>query len=1330
METFDEREARAKQKAADQEKEFSLRKDRAVEEATIREDLEANDGRGFSTTREISRAVDRGFYGAAEEIFDGVASLDEWAMSHMGSLDLNPFDGDGIWWQSPEDAIEQKDKSFLRFMEDDARRQKEAITAPETAGGAVLEIGTRFIAGWIATAPVKGVQVAGKAGLWGIAAVRGAITDFGVFDGHEERASDFLIEFDSPILNNVVTQYLAVGENEDVSELEGRMKSVLEGGGLGMMVEGLMQSFRLLRGAKIWKASKTKAEKAEAIQDAIDTKLDKAGEGVDESARAVDVEETIAGKFNNDEAVKTSTQSASGDFHVIENADGALRVTAKDDTVRGGLDLADRGDFLQVTSNALPKSGRGKGNGTKMLIEALDYAFSVGKKFASDSQLSVAATRTWQALKRRGYKVIKEEHIIDAEGNWVSKNGRPLYRVDEPLEAVGATARVDEEITRLGRNSSPEEVADEIARAMDEGRLPRIDFESLAEDPKALFKFQQALEIAIKTARRVPQEETIAAAQRLHAVHGDSLAPDLLGDVLSDAGLAARIVASDTIDIASRKRLIALAERYTKTEAKEDGAAFMQQLNNHKAVDATARGNRAETARATRAMAVTKAQRVATDFDLEELIHQLGQETDLRVIAKQLLDSQNDPKAISELMQRSWKKKAWDVLMETFYGNILGSTSTQLANIYGNTFKLAEHIIQRTIAVSVGTVRGGVMKFAGKEFSRQQVDEFMGLWVGLWKGVEDAFRLNIKAILGNADEAGFSLRKASKDDRIQFWSDQKEQGTVWRALFTAEPQTDIITKLEGMPGRQRAVEWHLPANLKDRSMVEQMAHRGLAAIVNPVGGLVRLPGKALVVFDELFKTLSRDMQRTTLAYGDASALARVDSSRTVHEIAAELLKDSSRYSEEALEFARRQTFQQKLGSKGQAVEGFVRQMPVARVVVPFVRTPTNLVKDAYNQVAIWRILSKDVRGKLLKGGKEADMAIARLTMSAGILGFIYKKWSAGEIRGGASRPNSARMDDVKNYSLKFNDKWYTFNRLDPLGMPIGFAADIFEMLDQVADEPEQSLKLEAALAGVFVALSQNLISKTWLRGVSDLVAALGDAEKGRPKSFADYTGSILGSMVPLAGSNFERRRAAGEDEFSRYVFTWADSFRMRIPSAESVGAKVFPILPGTGVEPGEYRQSLGVRRDPLGRPIKEAASLTSVIQVSEETPNYLDQVLSRLDFTITTPSRNISGIDLDTNQYSKLLFLRGQIVRRSGMTLEERLERELHTVTWDLRTIVGQQERVNDIMRDYTRKAREQLLREDPELARQVKEADDEKKLASRLVFDKQKTSSDPFALK
>ncbi len=141
---------------------------------------------------------------------------------------------------------------------------------PEGAAENLTEGAARFVTGFIG--PSKFLKASGlggtivKRGLRGITA--GAVADLTVFDPNEGRLSDMLVEFDSPVLNNAVTQYLAT--DQDDTEMEGRLKNVLE----GMLIGGPLE---ILFGIKAFKRAKatgdfSKKEKiyketGEAIQD-------------------------------------------------------------------------------------------------------------------------------------------------------------------------------------------------------------------------------------------------------------------------------------------------------------------------------------------------------------------------------------------------------------------------------------------------------------------------------------------------------------------------------------------------------------------------------------------------------------------------------------------------------------------------------------------------------------------------------------------------------------------------------------------------------------------------------------------------------------------------------------------------------------------------------------------------------------------------------------------------------------------------------------------------------------------------------------------------------
>jgi len=127
---------------------------------------------------------------------------------------------------------------------------------PEGIGENLTEGAARFVTGFIGPSKIlKGIGLGGnivKTGLRGMTA--GAVTDLTVFDPNEGRLSDMLVEFDSPVLNNAVTQYLAT--DEDDTEMEGRLKNVLE----GMLIGGPLE---ILFGIKAFKKAKKTKDIAE-----------------------------------------------------------------------------------------------------------------------------------------------------------------------------------------------------------------------------------------------------------------------------------------------------------------------------------------------------------------------------------------------------------------------------------------------------------------------------------------------------------------------------------------------------------------------------------------------------------------------------------------------------------------------------------------------------------------------------------------------------------------------------------------------------------------------------------------------------------------------------------------------------------------------------------------------------------------------------------------------------------------------------------------------------------------------------------------------------------
>ena len=185
---------------------------------------------------------------------------------------------------------------------------------PTGSAEQLTEGATRFITGFVGPSKIlKGVGLAGgftKTALRGISA--GAVTDLTVFDPNEGRLSDMLVEFDSPVLNNAVTQYLST--DEDDTEMEGRIKNVLE----GMIIGGPLE---ILFGIKAFKkAKKTQdiAEKEKIYKDAGEAiqsikkgkKTKKVKQAIFDGNKAINLKQAI-------KSFKTSQKSAKKDTELF-----------------------------------------------------------------------------------------------------------------------------------------------------------------------------------------------------------------------------------------------------------------------------------------------------------------------------------------------------------------------------------------------------------------------------------------------------------------------------------------------------------------------------------------------------------------------------------------------------------------------------------------------------------------------------------------------------------------------------------------------------------------------------------------------------------------------------------------------------------------------------------------------------------------------------------------------------------------------------------------------------------------------------------------------------
>jgi hypothetical protein len=502
-----------------------------------------------------------------------------------------------------------------------------------------------------------------------------------------------------------------------------------------------------------------------------------------------------------------------------------------------------------------------------------------------------------------------------------------------------------------------------------------------------------------------------------------------------------------------------------------------------------------------------------------------------------------------------------------------------------------------------------------------------------------------------------------------------------RALVTGTPRERLIGELPAQAvglwqGLKQGVRRGLFALAHgvapgDVSKLEYVSARA-GAIPGKVGEVVRAPSKALVAADEFFKAVNAETEFYGLAYRLAQ---KTGGPGTIAERTAKILADPPQaLLDAAREEALYRTFQKELGPSGRALVTVRNKIPGLRYIVPFMRTPINIAKFALERtpLGIARTVSRVVRGEL-KGAEISDeLAKGAVGSLIGTAAYMYAK--EGNITGGGPEDRGRRQALLRTgwqpYSIKIGDTYYSYNRLEPVGSIIGLAADYSEIEEYMADEGEKARV--ATLIGQSVA--QNLTSKTFLVGVSNLINAIDD-----PQRYGEqYAKNMMGTLVPAAAAQLAR---AFDPNLRRTDDIFAgETMRARVPGAS------------TGLLP-----KLDLWGNPIERPAKGLAALLPVV-ASGEKRDPVDREIVRLKLNLTMPAKTIQGVTLTPEQHNDYTHLAGQWSK-------EKLDGLVNQTSWKDRSDYEKERVIRGVIEQGRERARDFLIKLYPDLAEQVKAA-------------------------
>ena len=296
--------------------------------------------------------------------------------------------------------------------------------------------------------------------------------------------------------------------------------------------------------------------------------------------------------------------------------------------------------------------------------------------------------------------------------------------------------------------------------------------------------------------------------------------------------------------------------------------------------------------------------------------------------------------------------KAMDMVIEVWINSILTAPTTHMVNVVGNAAFMATRILEQAPAVAFGAVRSAL---TGNP-DRVRLRESIASLEGIRRGFLDAILVSGKT------------------------------------LFTEEP-SDMMSKIDVR--NRRAIG----TSGDPRVIVDEIRQGNVgAAFVNLLGVHARMGGRFLLAEDEFFKGIGYRMElhklvsvRTSTLYdelvasgktpAEAKQMAAAEGARLLDNPPKGLVTDSR-------DAARVMTFQGDLDGFFADIQGGMSH-PLAKLFVPFYKTPTNVMKETLIRSPMM-LMYPGFYKKIMAGGREADIAFGQVATGSAIMGaFAY-----------------------------------------------------------------------------------------------------------------------------------------------------------------------------------------------------------------------------------------------------------------------------------------------------------------------------------------------------
>lgn len=654
-------------------------------------------------------------------------------------------------------------------------------------------------------------------------------------------------------------------------------------------------------------------------------------------------------------------------------------------------------------------------------------------------------------------------------------------------------------------------------------------------------------------------------------------------------------------------------------------AQFRQAVSVAQQIHLNIRGLKAELGRALGAQAkktinyskLTQAQRVILDDSIKSY---QGNLDELAVVMQGL----DDPATLAAAVSKHLKASMADKAVETYKAFLLSWPGTFFVNEAGNNLAVMTYVGERGGAATSSWFRG--LFGAKKEVLFGEVPKM------------------IKARL--SFERKRSLLIGIESQQYGFFTGLKR---AWRKNFLEETPLDI--------GK---AELFRPA-----------------AVTGVKGRVLRTPFRQLHVRDEFYKDMIREMEIAALSYRKATMEGLRGGSRNarIQGLTANPLPEWA----PRIEALRREhTFQSPLGSYGRMIQRSLN-IGAGRAltpIVPFFRTPVNLVKYPIQRSLAGIIAPRNWRALTLKEGTEAwDEAAGRLLFGTAVGASMFAYGLSGKITGSGPK-NRAERETLKTtgwspYSVKIGDKYISYLRFQPLAATVAFHVDLAETYMKYGKEP-----IEDSIDRVAWSVARQAREVPYLQGLNNMMRML-EEPTGRG---AFYLRQQVKAITPTLIRRMAMAPPTGEKFWSADTL----DYFLRGPGAALPEPKTFTQAILSTV-PGA-QDYVPTRKDIFGRDILIEGGLAGVFTpIRQAHKDPIAKELVRLGIFISPPQNNFRGEKMEIGLFETYKAA-------IGASIYEELAREYLNTNYQRMVDEDKDEVLRETIRDARAELREDFL--------------------------------------